>query len=198
MKNMVDYHDHDHYLKKDALLLADVFQKLTSESLKFYKLDLSHCFSSPGLNWDPMLKMTGIKLELISGIDKYLFTEKELGGGISYICKRFGKANNKYMKNYDPTKESKFIMYLDENNLYGWGMSQYLSYWEFRWSKNIDKFDVNSFSENRSIGYIIEVDLKYPDELHYLHNNYSLAPEKIAISYDTLSNYCKKLLINME
>ena len=187
---MVDYHDH--YMKKDVLLLADVFEKLTGESLKFYKLDPSHYFSSPGWNWDVMLKMTGIKLELSSGIDKHLFIEKELRGGISYICKRFSKVNNKYMKNYDPTKESKFIMYLDENNFYGWGMSQYLPYCEFKWLKNIDKLDVSSISKNSSIGYILEVDLKYLDALHSLHNDYPLAPEKLAISYDALSNYGKK------
>ena len=81
MKNMADYHDH--YLKKDVLLLADVFEKFTSESLKFYKLKPSHYFSSPGLSWDAMLKMTGIKLELIPDIDKHSFIEKGLRGGIS-------------------------------------------------------------------------------------------------------------------
>ena len=125
MKNMDDYHDH--YLKKDVFLLADVFEKFTSESLKFDKLDPSHYFSSPGLSSDAMLKMTGLKLELISDKDKYLFIEQGLRGGISYICKRFSEANNKCMKNYDPTKESKFIMYLDANNFYGWAMSQYFS-----------------------------------------------------------------------
>ena len=116
---MVDYHDH--YLKEDGLLLAHVFEKVTSDSLKFYKLDPSHYFSSPGFSWDAMLKMTGIKSELVSHIHKNLFTEKGLRGGIFYICKRFSEANNKYMENYNPTKESKFIMYLHENNLYGWG-----------------------------------------------------------------------------
>ena len=71
------------------LLLADVFERFTSESLKLYKLDLSHYISFPGLSWDAMLKMAGIKLELISDIDKHLFIEKRLRGGISYICKRF-------------------------------------------------------------------------------------------------------------
>ena len=70
-------------------LLADVFERFTSESLKFYKLDPSHYVSSPGLSWNAMLKMTEIKLELISDIDKHLFIEKGLRGGISYICKRF-------------------------------------------------------------------------------------------------------------
>ena len=53
----------------------------------------------------------------------YLFIEKELRGGISYIAKRYSEANNKYMKNYDPKKSSKFLTYLDVNNLYGWAMS---------------------------------------------------------------------------
>ena len=102
MKNMVDYHDH--YLKEDELLLVDVSEKFTSESFEFYKLDPSHYFSSPELNWDTMLKMTGIILELISDTGKHLFIEKGLRGGISYIFKRFSEANNKYMKNYGPTK----------------------------------------------------------------------------------------------
>ena len=84
---MVDYHDN--YLKKDVLLLADVFEKFISESLKLYKLDSSHYFSSPGLSWDAMLKVTGIKLELISDIDKHLFIGKGLRGGIFQTCKRF-------------------------------------------------------------------------------------------------------------
>ena len=85
------------------------------------------------------------------------------------------------MKNYDPTKESKFIVSLDANNLYGWGMNQYLLYGKCRWLKNIDNFDVNSIEENSPIGYILEVDLEYPDILHELHNDYPLAPEKLAI-----------------
>ena len=100
MKNMGDYHDH--YLKKDVLLLADVFEKFIDTCLKFYGLDPCHYFSSPGLSWDAMLKMTGVKLEKISDIDKYLFIEKGLSGGNSYIATRYAKANNKYMNGYDP------------------------------------------------------------------------------------------------
>ena len=68
-------------------------------------------------------------------------------------------------------------------------MSQYLPYFAFKWLKNIDKFAVNLITQNSSVGYILEVQLKYPDELHYLHNDYPLAPEKLAIPYDTLSDY---------
>ena len=113
---MGDYHEH--CLKKDALLLTDVFEKFIDTCLKFYKLDPCHYFSSPGLSWDAMLKMTGIKLEKNSDIDMYLFTEKGLRGGISCIAKRYSEANNKYMKNYDPTIPPNIIEYLDLNKFY--------------------------------------------------------------------------------
>ena len=140
-----------------------------------------------------MLKMTGVRLEKIADIGMYLFIEKGLEGGISYIAKRYAKANNKCMKNYDHKKPSKYALYPDMNNLYGWTMSGYLPYGGFRWLKNVDGFDVNSISEKSPIGYILEVDLEYPDGLHVLHNDYALAPEKLAISYNLLSHYCKKI-----
>ena len=95
------------------------------------------------------------------------------------------------MKNHDPAKPSIYIPYLDMNNLYGCGMSDDLPYGGFKWLKNVDKFDVNSISKKKPIGYVLEVDLKYPDELHALHNDYPLAPEKLF--YDMLSDYCKKI-----
>ena len=140
MKNMGDYHDH--YLKKDVLLLADVFEKFIDTCLKYYELDPCHYFSAPGLSWDAMLKMTGVKLEKISDIDQYLFTEKGTRGGVSYISKRYAKENNKYTSDHDPNKPSTFITYLDKNNLYDWAMSEYLPYREFEWLKNVDELDV--------------------------------------------------------
>ena len=100
------------------------------------------------------------------------------------------------MKNYDLTKPSKFILYLDMNNLYGWTMSGYLPYGGFKCLKNVDNFDVNSTSENSPIGYILKVDLKQPEELHVLHNDYPLAPEKLTIPHIMLSDYCKKIAGN--
>ena len=81
------------------------------------------------------------------------------------------------MKTYDPKKPSKFITYLDINNLYGCAMSGYLPYGGFKWLKNVGGFDVNSPSEKSPIGYILEVDLEYSDELHVLQNDYPFAPE---------------------
>ena len=183
---------HDHYLKKDVLLLADVFEKFIDTCMKFYGINPCYYFSSPGLSWDTMLKITGIELGKISDIDKYLFIENELRGGISYIAKIYAKANNKYVKVYDSKEPSKFITYLDMNNLYGWGMSDYLPYGGFKWLKNVDGFDVTLIGKKSQRWYNLKVDLEYPVELHKLHNDYPLAPEKLIVSYDMLSDYCKK------
>ena len=131
MNTMGDYHDH--YSNTDVLLLTDVFEKFINTCLKYYELDPFHYFSSPGLSWDAMLKMTRIKLKLISDIYKHLFIEKGMRGGISYIAKRYSKVNNKYMTDCGSSEESIYIIYLDANNLYVWGISQYLPYGGFKW-----------------------------------------------------------------
>ena len=144
-----------------------------------------------------MLKMTDIKLEKISDINKYLSTEKGLRGGISYIAKIYAKANKKYINDHDPKKPSTFISYLDMNNLHGWAMSEYLPYEGFKWLQNVDKFDLMSINEKRPIGCFLEVDLEYPDQLLELHNDFPLAPEKRAVLVICCQNLVKKLLINM-
>ena len=190
MNTVGDYHDL--YLKTNILLLADVFEKFIKTCLDYYGLDPCHYLSSPGLSWDAMLKMTEIKIDLFSDTDMHLFIEKGMRDAISYISERYSKANDKYTKCCDSREESKFIMYLDAYNLYGWAMNQYLPYSEFKWlnKKDISRFCLNSISENSFVGYILEVDLEYPDELHNLHNDYPLAPEKLEITQNMLSKYC--------
>ena len=193
LKNMGGYHNL--YLGSDVLLLADVFENFRKTCLEYYKLDPCHYFTSPGLSWDAMLKMTNIKLELMTDIDMFQFIEKGLRGGISYIANRYGKANNKYMKDYDKKAPSKYIMYLDANNLYGWAMSQYLPTGGFKWlsQKQIDKINLAKYEVDSKKGLILEVDLEYPEKLHDLHNDYPLAPEKLEVAKDMLSPYCKKI-----
>ena len=192
-KTMGDYHDH--YLKSDILLLSDVFENFRKTCLEYHKLDPCHYFTSPGLSWDAMLKMTNIKLELMTDIDMFQFIEKGMRGGISYIANRYSEANNKHMTNFDENKPSKYIMYLDANNLYGWAMSQYLPTGGFRWmtQKQIDKTNLVKYKKDSQKGLILEVDLEYPKELHDLHNDYPLAAEKLKVTESMLSKYCKKI-----
>ena len=162
MKTMKDYNDL--CLKCDVLLLADVFEKFRGNSLKNYGLCPSHYFSAPGLSWDEMLEMTKIELELIPDPDMYIFFEKGTRGGISYIFNRYSKANNKYLKSYDPKQESKYKIFLDTNNLYGYAMSNFFPTSGFKW---IDpkKFNLNEYTSNSSGGCVLEVDLESPKEL---------------------------------
>ena len=92
MKTMGEYHDL--YFKSDILLLADVFENFRKTCLQYHRLDPAHYFTSPGLSWDAMLKMTGIKLELMTDVDMFQFIAKGMRGGVSYIAHRHGEANN--------------------------------------------------------------------------------------------------------
>ena len=165
---------HDLYLETDVLLLADVFENFRSVCLKNYKLDPAHYYTSPGLAWDAALKVTGIELELLTDPDMLLFFEQSIRGGISTITHRYAKANNKYMgDDYDPSQPSKYIQYLDANNLYGWAMSKPLPTGGFKWMKNLNNW--------RNRPCVLEVDLDYPENLHSLHNDYPLAPETLKV-----------------
>jgi len=139
--------------------------------------------------------MTDIKLELMNDIDMFQFTEKDMRAGTSYIAHRFGEANNKYMKDYDKTKPSKYNTYLDANNLYRFVMSQYLPTGNFKWltENEINKLDFGKFTEKNEKGFILEVDLEYPKELHDLHNDFPLAPDQVKVTENMLSDYCKEI-----
>ena len=193
IKTMGEYHDL--YLVSDVLLLTNVFENFRKTCMQYYKLDSCHYFTSPGLSWDALLKMTNIKLELMTDIDMFQFIEKGMRGGVSYIANRYGNANNKYMKEYDEKAPSKYIMYLDANNLYGWAMSQYLPTGNFKWmtDKEISKINLGKYKADGKEELILEVDLEYPQELHDIHNDYPVAPEKVKVSNNMLWAYCKKI-----
>ena len=184
MKTLQDYHDL--YNVTDVLLLADVYENFRNICLNNYNLDPAHYFTAPGLAWDACLKMTNVELELLSDIDMLLMIEKGIRGGVSIIGNRYGKANNKYMgKNFNEKEPSKYIQYLDANNLYGWAMSKPLPTHGFKWMKvdELETWELHSC--------ILEVDLEYPKSLHDLHNDYPLAPEQIMV------NKISKLIPNL-
>ena len=174
MKNLGEYHDL--YLKSDVLLLADVFEEFRNVCMENYSLDPAWYYTSPGLSWDALLKHSGVSLELLTDPDILLLFEKGIRGGISMIPNRYGKANNKYMgDSFDPSQPSKFIAYLDANNLYGWAMMKPLPVGNFKW------MDEKELGHWEDFPCILEVDLEYPWKLHDLHNDYPLAPERLKI-----------------
>ena len=117
-----------HYLKKDVLLLADVFECFIKTCIKYYSLDPCHYFSAPGLSWDAMLKMTGVILEKISNPDMHMFIERGMRGGIYVAIQKYCKTNNEFCSDYDNSKPRIEIKYDDMNNLYVKAMMSYLPY----------------------------------------------------------------------
>ena len=184
MKYFKDYHKL--YNKVDVLLLADVFENFRNICVTNYELDPAHYYTAPGLAWDAALKVTDVSLELLSDIDMLLMVEEGIRGGVSMISNRYAKANNKYMDDkFNSNEPSKYIQYLDANNLYGWAMSKPLPTHGFKWMKD------NELNVWEKTPCILEVDLEYPKELHDLHNDYPLAPEQIEV------NKTKKLIPNL-
>ena len=129
-----------------------------------------------------MFKKTGVELELLTDYDMLLMIEEGIRGGICHAVHRYAKANNIYMKDYDSSKESSYIQYLDANNLYGAAMSEKLPMNGFKWVNDIfeinDKF-VKSYNKNSDKGYILEVDVDYPSKLHKLHRDMPFLPERM-------------------
>lgn len=187
---------HDHYVKLDVILLADIISDYRNMAINDYKLDPLHYATAPAFTYDAMLKYTGAKPELVKDPDMYLFFERGIRGGISVISHRHAKANNKYIKDYDKTKPESSIFYADCCNLYGYAMLQLLPYSKFRWltAQEIKNLDVATFNANGENGLILEVDLHYPEYLHDDHADYPLAPEKLTITKDMLSNHVTKFI----
>ena len=142
--------------------------------MNHYGLDPAWYFSASGLAWDAALKITKVEFELLN--DMLLVIESGIRGGIATISHRHAKANNEYMgAEFDSTKDSKFISYLDANNLNGWAMSKKLPTSRLKWLTD-DKLD-----DWKHLSCILEVDIEYPEDLHDLHNDYPLAPKCVKI-----------------
>ena len=194
MKTFKDYHKL--YNETDVLLLADVFENFRNLCLKIYGLDPVYYYTAPGLAWDACLKMTNINLELLSDPNMLLMFEKGIRGGISIISNRYGEANNKYMGNrFNKNELSKYLMYLDANNLYGSAMSEKLPIHSFKW---LSSGEMEKLFNNRVVQIwektpcILEVDLEYPENLHDLHNDYPFCPERVECK-----NGVEKLIPNL-
>ena len=193
LNNLGDYHDL--YVRSDTLLLADVFENFRNACLNNYELDPAHFISLPGLAWQACLKKTNVELELITDYDMLLMIEDGIRGGICHAIKRYAKANNYYMKDYDENKDSSYIQYLDTNNLYGMAMCEKLPIKRFKWMDDISMINedfVKSYNKNSGKGYILKVDVDYPCELQNLHSDLPFLPERMVV------NKTKKLIYNLQ
>ena len=170
INNLGEYHDL--YVQSDTTLLADVFENFRDKCLAVDNLDPVYYLSAPGLSWQSGLKMTGVTLELLTDENMLLIFEKGIRGGICEAVTKYKEANNKYMKNYDTTKPSSYLMYVDANNLYGYAMSKKLPYGNFEWVKNITIFTedyIKNYDEECDTGYLLVLDVTYPKKLHEDH-----------------------------
>jgi hypothetical protein len=186
------------YLSIDVFLLTDIFEQFRQTTRKYYDLDPSHYYSSPGLSWDAMLKLTKVELELLTDPDILYFFMEGINGGLAFISKRYVKDNNKYMINFDKSQESSYIVPVDANNQYGCAMSKHLPCGKFQWclSNEIQELQkkIMEIPDDNLKGYTLQVGLEYPKDLHDSHNNFPFFPEHKVIDSTMLSDYQKRLM----
>ena len=193
MKTFSEYHDV--YLRVDVLLLADVFENFRDLAMSNYSLDPLHFYSVPGLAWASSLKLTRCRLKLLTDPTMYLFLEQGVRRGVATITKRYAKANNPETEGYDPSQPTNFLFYVDCNNLYGHAMSNALPCDDFRWMDEdaLSTFDVTKVPDDGNEGMVVECDLEYDESLHDLHGDFPLAPERMHVSDDMLSELSLEL-----
>jgi len=193
-KTMRDYHDH--YLKTDVLLLADVFENFRHICMTHFQLDPAHYYTLPGFAWDACLKTTDVCLNLTMDPDLELFFQNNMRGGVAQISHRHAIANNPYIKDFNPDEDRSYITYLDCNNLYGTAMMRPLPTGNFRFlteeeiNRRYSEFQNATIPTDSDKGYALDVDFEYPADLHDSRNDYPLAPERMTVSEDMLSPYC--------
>jgi hypothetical protein len=182
------------YLETDVLLLADCYEMFRSMSLRHFQLDPAKFISTPHLAFHAMLKMTEIEMDLFQDLEQYLFIKKGIRGGIaSIVLRHVDKMNFPAMKEaFSSEMQRKEILALDATNHYGYALSQALPIGDYQWVTDVDHFDVmtRSYSSKmEKMGYILEVDLDYPKEIHDWHDDLPLAPEKLSVPPSDWSPY---------
>ena len=185
----------DLYLTTDTLLLACVFEQFRKVCYSTYALDFAQYYSAPNTAEDAFLRTSKVSLELLSNREHLDIAEKIMRGGMSSVYSaRLFTANNKYLQLFDEFLTSSFDLMVDSNNLYGGVMQQYpLPQNIFELDEDITLDIILSTSEDSIVGYILEVDLDYPEELHNSHSDFPLAPTREAIKLEWFGEYQEEL-----
>ena len=164
-------------------MLACVFEKFIKVSVNEFGINPLYCVSLPGYTWQRGLKYTGINLQTLQDKDMILLLENNIRGGISSIM------GDRYIK----SDENKKILYVDSNNLYGHSMSEPLPYDEIKFINNFKLEDILNTSDDSDIGYFIEVDLIYPNNIKQKTKNFPFAPMNKKINPDNFNDYMKEI-----
>lgn len=178
----------DLYLKTDVMLLTSIFQKFRNDCREWYGIDPANFSTLPSFAWQVMLKVTKEEIEYIKDIEKIRFIENGIRGGTCHAAVRHVVARNKYIEGFDPlTEDSNFLFYVDVNNLYGTAFCQNLPTGNYKWlnKQEIENLTTNLFHlnpESDKVGYILKVDIEYPDSLHDFHNNFPFLPQHETIN----------------
>lgn len=159
------------YHKRDVFLLTDVFEQFRLVCQKTHNLDLCHYYTAAEFSWDAVLKLTEIKLDLLRDNDMISFLQNGIRGNIAHCSQKYSMANNKYLKDYNYNLPSKYLINFHTNDLYSRVMSDYLPESNFEWLTDLNSFSLDSLTDDSKIGYILEVDMQYPIELHDFHKN---------------------------
>ena len=197
LKNLRELHNL--YMETDVILLADVMEEFRIMSMTKYRLDPVHFNTCPGLSWSACMRLTGQELEIPTDPKMHLFFDRGLTGGPSLVAEPHAQANNEAFAHFDKDVVRSYIMNFDCTNQYGGAMMEYLPTGGFKWvplettSPEYWTNFVNEQKDEQDIGYFFEVDLKYPEHLHDLHDAYPLAPEHVEIKEEMLSDYQKTL-----
>ena len=171
------------FLKGDVLLLACVFESFIKVSVNEFEINALYCVSLPGYTWQCGLKYTGINLQTPQDKDMILFSENNIRGGISSVM------GDRYVR----SNENKNILYEGANNLYGWALSESLTYDEIKFARLVKLEDILNTPDDSDIGYFVEVDLRYPDKIKEKTQNFPLAPVK-KNDPDNFSDYMKEII----
>ena len=188
-----DYHDL--YLKCDTLLLACVVEEFRKLCFATYGLDPVHYFTCSHLSGDAFIRTCNADIELLTNREHLEMTENMIRGGVASIfSKRFFRANNKYQKSFNSAADSTFGFLVDANNLYGGVMEKLpLPLKDFK-KVDVSLEQILETKIDSPVGYILEVDLEYPDVLHDQQKDFPLAPTKEQVDAEFLSDYQLNIL----